>query len=198
MRECWLPVLFIHNVFKKASSFGLLKVNSLFYGLVLGQGLCHWIVFVFILYTQVSQTFYKVDTCFPELCWPISFVHSFVKGNPGAQVHLTLFQQYKSFENTVVKGEISCNKQFLLFPQCFLSFWRSFCHFHQIQNCCVQTLSVWKSLKCVLWERVNSLPNDSFRLVQNESTCREQNRCGSKVKVFCETGRKHFWKRTKC
>ena len=30
--------------------------------------------------------------------------------------------QYKSFENTVGKGEIAHNEQFLLFPQCFLSF----------------------------------------------------------------------------
>ena len=28
--------------------------------------------------------------------------------------------QYKSFENTVGKGEIAHNEQFLLFPQCFL------------------------------------------------------------------------------
>ena len=27
---------------------------------------------------------------------------------------------YKSFENTVGKGEIACKKQFLFFPQCFL------------------------------------------------------------------------------
>ena len=27
--------------------------------------------------------------------------------------------QYKSFEITVEKGEIACNEQFLLFPQCF-------------------------------------------------------------------------------
>ena len=26
--------------------------------------------------------------------------------------------QYKSFENTMEKGEIACNEQFLLFPQC--------------------------------------------------------------------------------
>ena len=30
--------------------------------------------------------------------------------------------QYKSFENTVGKGEIARNEQFLLFPQCFLPF----------------------------------------------------------------------------
>ena len=32
--------------------------------------------------------------------------------------------QWKSFENTVGKGEIACNKQFLLFPQCVIPNWR--------------------------------------------------------------------------
>ena len=59
--------------------------------------------------------------------------------------------QYKSFENTLGKEEIARNEQFLLFPQCFLSFQRTFCHFHQI--CHPQTLSVWKSLKFIVWER---------------------------------------------
>ena len=39
---------------------------------------------------------------------------------------------YKYFENTVGKGEIAHNEQFLLFPQCFLSIWRTFCHFYKI------------------------------------------------------------------
>ena len=32
---------------------------------------------------------------------------------------------YQSFENTVGKGEIARNEQFLLFPQCFLLVWRN-------------------------------------------------------------------------
>ena len=40
--------------------------------------------------------------------------------------------QYKSFENTVEKGEIAHNKQCLLFPQCFLPVWGPICHFQQI------------------------------------------------------------------
>ena len=36
------------------------------------------------------------------------------------------------FENTVGKGEIARNEQFLLFPQCFLPVCRTFCPFHQI------------------------------------------------------------------
>ena len=38
----------------------------------------------------------------------------------------------KPLENTVEKGKIARDEQFLLFPQCFLSFWRTFPHFHQI------------------------------------------------------------------
>ena len=64
--------------------------------------------------------------------------------------------QYKSFENTVGKGEIARNEQFLLFPQCFLYFQRTFPHFHQNQNCRLQTLSVWETLKIVVWERVKN------------------------------------------
>ena len=37
--------------------------------------------------------------------------------------------QYKSFEKAVGKGEIAHNEQFLLFPKCFLPFWRTFCRF---------------------------------------------------------------------
>ena len=34
--------------------------------------------------------------------------------------------QYKSFENTVGKGEIARNEQFLRFPQCFFTKMESF------------------------------------------------------------------------
>ena len=64
---------------------------------------------------------------------------------------------YKSFENTVGKGEIAHNEQFVLFRQCFLSICRTLHHFQQIQNCCLQTLSVWRILKFVVWERVNRI-----------------------------------------
>ena len=40
--------------------------------------------------------------------------------------------QYNSFENTVGKGEIARNEQFLLFPQCFPTIWKTSCHFPQI------------------------------------------------------------------
>ena len=76
--------------------------------------------------------------------------------------------QYKSFENTVGKGEIACDKQFLLFPHHFLPFGRNFCHFHQILNCRLLTPSVWKSLKFVVWEKVKAL---TLHKSQNATTC---------------------------
>ena len=38
--------------------------------------------------------------------------------------------QYKRLKNTVGKGEIAHEEQFLLFPQCFLPFWKTFYHLH--------------------------------------------------------------------
>ena len=48
------------------------------------------------------------------------------------QAHVFTCLQYKSLENTVGKGEIAHNEQYLLFPQCFLPFWITFRQFHQI------------------------------------------------------------------
>ena len=62
--------------------------------------------------------------------------------------------QYKSFENSVGKGEIAWNEKFLHFLQIFQTFQKAFQHFHQLQNCCLQTLSVWESLKSVIPKRV--------------------------------------------
>ena len=53
-----------------------------------------------------------------------------IQGHHGPLV--LMYRQYKSFENTVGKGEITHNEQFLLFPQCFLLIWRTFCCFHQV------------------------------------------------------------------
>ena len=78
------------------------------------------------------------------------------------QTYVFMCLKCKSFKNAVGKGEIAHNEQFLLFPQHFLSFWTTFCHSPQSPNYRLQILSVWKSLTFVVWERVNSLPNDKF------------------------------------
>ena len=48
------------------------------------------------------------------------------------QRHLLTPLGNKPFENTVGKGEIAPNEQFLLFQQCFLPVWMTFCHFREI------------------------------------------------------------------
>ena len=48
------------------------------------------------------------------------------------QGHLLMPLGNKPFKKTVEKGEIARNKQFLLFPQCFLPIWITLCHFRQI------------------------------------------------------------------
>ena len=40
------------------------------------------------------------------------------------------------------------------FPTVFATCFKNLCHFHQIWNCRLQTLSIGKSLKLVVWERV--------------------------------------------
>ena len=74
-----------------------------------------------------------------------SFKNSEIVDSQTSPVWFFLCPQYKCFKNTVGKGEIArdeqflhfkhCGKsdeQFLLFPQCFLPVQRTFCHFNQI------------------------------------------------------------------
>ena len=45
------------------------------------------------------------------------------------------------------KGEIACNKQFLLLSQCFLSYMALIFHFKRILKCRLQFVSFWTSIK---------------------------------------------------
>ena len=50
-------------------------------------------------------------------------------------------------ENIVRKGEIVCNKQFLLFSQCFLSYTVLIFNFKCTLKCRLHFVSIWTSLK---------------------------------------------------
>ena len=63
--------------------------------------------------------------------------------------------KYNSFEITVGKEEIAPNEQFLLSHSVFYPFGDLLAVFIESLNCCVKTLSFWKSLNSVVWERVN-------------------------------------------
>ena len=62
----------------------------------------------------------------------------------------SLLKTLREKEKLLVKSNFSFS------PSVFVPILRTTCHFHQIRNCRLQSLSVWKSLKFVPWERVNS------------------------------------------
>ena len=50
-------------------------------------------------------------------------------------------------ENIARKGDIACNKQFLLVSQCFLPYMTFIFHFKCTLNCRLQFVSIWTGLK---------------------------------------------------
>ena len=52
------------------------------------------------------------------------------------------------------KKKLLVTEHFLVFLPCFLPVWRNSCHFDRIWNCRLQSLSVWKSPKSVVWKKV--------------------------------------------
>ena len=50
-------------------------------------------------------------------------------------------------ENIVRKGEIACNKQLLLFSQCFLPYLTFMFHFKCTLKCRLQFVPIWTSLE---------------------------------------------------
>ena len=61
------------------------------------------------------------------------------------------------------KEKLLVTSNFSFSPQCFLPIWITFGYFHQIWNCCLQILSVWKSLNFVVWERVNLILLETWK-----------------------------------
>ena len=55
------------------------------------------------------------------------------------------------------KEKLLVTSNFSFSQSVFYHILRSFCHFHQISNCRLETFWVWKSLKFAVWERVKKL-----------------------------------------
>ena len=113
--------------------------------------------------------------------------------------------QYKSFETTVGKGETACYEYFLLFSYCFLPFWQTFCHFHQIWIVFCKLLIWTRPRLCPLDKELNNwfkpcnsfLHNNILALSKSEAFANKFH-CGSVGTIFLWKGRKHCWKRRKC
>ena len=98
------------------------------------------------------------------------------QSNPSI-VTITLFQtspEFLHFENTVRKGEIALNEQFILFPQCFIPDMNNFLQFQPITS------------------------GQNFRLVQIGTNCRRHFEMQLKCKISTIKGRKHCEKRRNC
>ena len=52
------------------------------------------------------------------------------------------------------KEKLLVTSNFSFSNSVFSPIWRTFYHFHQMWNCRLQSLSIWKSLNFVVWERV--------------------------------------------
>ena len=70
----------------------------------------------------------------------------------------------KSFKNTVEKGEIARNEQFLLFLQCFLLPWRTSRYLLEYKNCRLQLFQFGRVKNFVVWENVNPFPIEPWFL----------------------------------
>ena len=66
------------------------------------------------------------------------------------------------------KEKLLVTSHFSFSHSVFYPFWTTFFHFHQFQNCRLQTLSVWKSQKFAVWERVNNIFQDSFNKILSQ------------------------------
>ena len=124
---------------------------------------------------------------------------------------IPMHSRYIADENIVRKGEIACNKQFLLFSQCFLPYMAHIFHLKCTFKCCLQSVSIWTSLKfCCLvigychfnylfhntqlftilkWKAYLFTKQQNFGSNQIESICRQ--------KFKSVLGRNHYWKRRK-
>ena len=88
-------------------------------------------------------------------CQPMSYLSSFLYFHFQVPFNYYFLFSINPFPNEPWFLHV-CSKclleQFLLFPQCFLSFWRTFIKF---KSCRLQTFSILKSPKFVILGRVN-------------------------------------------
>ena len=100
------------------------------------------------------HTKYQSSLSFSEEFWSFLFCSRPSFNSFPNKPWFLLVSVVQVFENTKGKGEFAHNEQFLLFSQCFLPVLRPFWYFHQFWICRLQALSVCKSPKFVVWERV--------------------------------------------
>ena len=105
--------------------------------------------FLFYIHTYNMPEFLSYD----NLSWKKLFVYQMAV-NPFPNKPWFLHICSTSLLKTLWEKEKLLVMSNFSFSQCFLPCYITSCHFHQIQNCRMQTLLVCKSLKFVILERV--------------------------------------------
>ena len=83
-------------------------------------------------FDDLEHSYIHVTDCL-HLLWNFSeLLKDYEKKSFPRQTLFFTCLQYRSFENTVGKGEMLIMTILSFFPHCFLPVWRTFCHFHQI------------------------------------------------------------------
>ena len=97
----------------------------------------HAIMAIFVVKDQHAYVFVRTDAR------QTSILHEPVTTQCRILTHL----RYIAVKNIVRKGEIACNKQFLLSSRCFPPYVELIFHFKYTLKCRLQFLSIWTSLK---------------------------------------------------
>ena len=85
----------------------------------------------------------------------------------GASKGVIVWEWVNTFTNkpeffTLGKGEFALNEQFFYSQNVFYPLGELSAIFIKLKSCHLQTITVWKNLKFVIWERVNPLPDDEI------------------------------------
>ena len=109
-------------------------------------------LFLWELYDKVFNLYVQSFLQAQDIGWSLSLYKLSWQNAHSNHYHTmrhfdTLKMNCKAVENIVRKGEIACNKQFLLFSQCFLPYMALFFHFRFMLECLLQFVGIWTSLK---------------------------------------------------
>ena len=111
----------------------------------------------------------------------MNFIHIFYPNHqttpsltPFQNKHLFLHVCRTSLSKTMwEKKKLLVKSKFLSFQQCFLPIWRTFCHFHQIENCSLQISFDLDKYK-ICHEEVTLSQTTNFSLLLTERVCTRQ------------------------
>ena len=110
---------------------------------------CNLANIVIFICARVVKSVLKQMLVISNKCPPPMLFKPLLSGllNLTTKCCILMHLKHIAMENIVRKGVFACNKQFLLFSQCFLSYMVLIFHLKCTLKCCLQFVSIWTSLK---------------------------------------------------